>query len=307
MNLVIGAATGYTYEQIKLFLSTLKKTGYQGDVCLFVNNQNTKKDIELLKKNDVIVYPIQAYLQGIPKFISQRRFSRVLKPIHWFLPKFATLMPLKNKKKLLLIGSVSSFFLSVACSRYYYYYKFLSQQNFKYDAVLFSDVRDVVFQSNPFEKLKDDDSILFALEHKTCLLGTDPSNSRWVKHLYSTNEINKIKNYIVSCSGTTLARKNYYESYLAEMIKETAKQTHKIIGAYGFDQGIHNYLLRINAFKKYSLQYNGEGIYCTMLTTPSDEFKLIDNKIVNNDNSIIPIIHQYNWFPNIKLKVLEKL
>ncbi len=308
MNLVIGAAVGYTFEQIKPFLFTLKKTGYEGDICLFVNHQNTEEDIALLLEEGVIVYRIQNYLNYLPRFISERRFARILKPLHWLLPKLPSILPVSNIKRSLLIGSISSFFLSVACSRYYYYYKFLCQKKFKYEFVLFSDIRDVLFQSNPFDKLNGNETVLFAMEHETCLLGKDSSNSRWIKHLYKKEEIEKIENFVVSCSGTTLARKGYYENYLTEMILETAKQTHKIVGAFGFDQGIHNYLLRTNKFKNYSMQINGEGIYCTMLTTPINEFLLNNrNQIVNKDGSMVPIVHQYNWFPTINLDVLVNI
>lgn len=302
-NLIIGAATGYTYKQLFPFIKTLKETQYNGDIC-FLISYNTPNDlVKKLKEDGIVTIKVQNYLNHLPKILHNRFYSRFMKPIHKIYPYVINFLPISQNDKIKLIGKISTLFLSIACSRYYYYYKYINN-NRKHNRILLTDVRDVVFQRNPFE-IQQPEGIYLAIENTEIMLKNDSSNTRWIKNMYGKSELNKIGDAHVSCSGTTMGDENNIINYLKKMIIELSKVNYKIAGRFGYDQGVHNYLLRNNNFKNVNFMYNGESPVYTMLLTKN--FNIKDGTLYNNDNTITPLLHQYDWHPELNLKVLKSI
>src|ERR1044071_9873801 len=85
-------------------------------------------------------------------------------------------------------------------SRYFAYLDFLTRKGDEYDHVMLSDLRDVVFQTDPFAQHLPAD-IVFAQER--CLIGDDPVNCNWIADAYSRAVADNLRDCLVSCSGTT--------------------------------------------------------------------------------------------------------
>lgn len=60
-DLIIGAAVGYTDEQLKPFVNSLKRTGYDGDLVL-------------IRQNPYAVHPILSRFDLIPRYIDYQRW-----------------------------------------------------------------------------------------------------------------------------------------------------------------------------------------------------------------------------------------
>ena len=73
-----------------------------------------------------------------------------------------------------------SFTRSVHARRYAIYLDYLRAQLCRYDQVMMSDVRDVVFQRHPFEGIASPHCHFF-LESASQLIADDPTNSRWIE------------------------------------------------------------------------------------------------------------------------------
>ena len=84
-----------------------------------------------------------------------------------------------------------------------------------------TDVSDVVFQGDPFAKLPDG-ALLCFLEAAGRTIGQCPDNSRWIKQIYGLDQFEKMRNYEISCSGTTIGTHWEMIHYL-DLIMEHAK------------------------------------------------------------------------------------
>lgn len=301
-QVVIGAATGYQYHQVDPFINSLLKTGYSGDVVLIVYEDNAEL-MSKLKAKGIKLLTIKNFDNHKLKSLFKLRFNPRLQFIFWFIIHLINLTFFFNSKlRIFNLGRISSFNLSIACSRYYYYYKILSST--KYEHIMVSDVKDVVFQTNPFDNVEK--GIYFAIESKDVKIKEQKGNDKWVKRLFNEHEYTYLKEQNISCSGTTLGTREHMLDYFQLMIHILATNSNKIAGRFGYDQGAHNYIVWRKKVKDYHLVQNLAGFILTMVTTEESEF-IVNNEgmLTNKDGSIVSIIHQYNWFPNVKFKAIE--
>ena len=68
----------------------------------------------------------------------------------------------------------------VGVHRFHLYRRFLHQRRAHYDLVLHTDVRDVMFQDDPFERIDAHGGGVFFLESNHLLIGTSPTNRGWM-------------------------------------------------------------------------------------------------------------------------------
>lgn len=176
--------------------------------------------------------------------------------------------------------------------RYFWYQEYL--KDFKNIANVFiTDIRDVVFQDNPFSEV--DDMVYVAEEDnviENCSFNTD-----WIQSLYGDDYYNNIKNENIKCSGTLLAPFDkilFMVDYFVEhLLKYGSKldtgRVYKIL-----DQGIyHSFIKDHNEIC--SIKNNQEGVIFTMGHSKYVHFNR-QGQIVNDKNKLYPIIHQYDRF-----------
>ena len=68
----------------------------------------------------------------------------------------------------------------VGVHRFHLYRRFLERRRVFYDLVLHTDVRDVMFQDDPFERIEAYGGGVFFLESNHLLIGTSPTNRGWM-------------------------------------------------------------------------------------------------------------------------------
>jgi len=91
--------------------------------------------------------------------------------------------------------------------------------------------------------------------------------------------------------------------YLEKMIIVQAQITPGITGLGGFDQGVHNYMIYNNYFPVADVIKNPTGEVVTLENL--DTVTLTDNQeLVNQYNKVIPVVHLYDRYPDLKLKAL---
>ncbi|MFY0607975.1 MAG: hypothetical protein JXR10_14750 [Cyclobacteriaceae bacterium] len=304
-NLVIGAALGYNSAQLRPFVSTLRATGYTGDIVFFIAHNADEELIDFLYSFDVTPVRIQRFLNWIPKKIQIRRFSKYLRFIHKNYYHFLSWFIKDEKRFIHAVGSTSAWFLSVACSRYFYYYDYLNKHSGEYNYAMLSDVKDVVFQTDPFENIKEQ-KIYYAVENPAVRIKDQPGNDKWVRTLFGDSVHAELALNKISCSGTTLAYISCMIPYLEEMIKILGLNSYKIPGLFGYDQGAHNYVVWKKLIRDFELIENGEGPVTTMYTSEYHDFIVSeDGLMLNKDGSKVSVIHQYFGHPDLNLKVLR--
>ena len=189
----------------------------------------------------------------------------------------------------------------IQVDRYYYYRDCL--ENFT-DAthVLSCDIRDVMFQGDPFKFPLTADLEFF---QEPCLFRNCTANAPWVAGIYGKNGLDLVQDEYVICSGTTMgsyaSMKSYYDTMIREIerIRSTGRPLFQ-----GEDQPIHNYLIYSKKFSSYNIIPNGQGA----ITTIHHQQRLSFNRagqLLNDDNTPTPIIHQWDRADAL-VKVLEK-
>lgn len=109
-DLIIGGASGYTWDQLKYWVNSIQRSGFEGDIVLVATNI-TKETIDMLSSKGV---KLELY--------GQRDAEGNFKAHSNGAPHV---------------------------ERFFYIWNYIRQHEDEYDYVITTDTRDVVFQTNP--------------------------------------------------------------------------------------------------------------------------------------------------------------
>lgn len=172
------------------------------------------------------------------------------------------------------------------------YLSYLVHNQDKYDRVLLSDVKDVVFQSNPFDTM---DTKLH-LVTEDLKIKDQNLNAYWVRTDFGEDAFSRIGNETIICAGTTYGGIILVIDMVMKMLEQLPKNY----------QAILNYLCRTNQLINPVIEPNdGHSLVWTIGTkidTEHDDFYgIIGHHIVTLSPSVAPpIIHQYDRHLRIK-------
>lgn len=176
-------------------------------------------------------------------------------------------------------------------ARYPIYLKCIEQYYPDIDNVLLTDIRDVVFQANPFTEYPKNKLEFFAEAEifRNCIY-----NGPWVSKVYGDARLAEIADQSIVCGGTTMGNKEGIVDYLTAMIDEVQRihNSGRIL-EYGDDQPVHNHIVYSDRFKYANINHNGAGPISTMHYAGSLKF---DRKgyLLDNNDKIVPVVHQYD-------------
>ena len=185
----------------------------------------------------------------------------------------------------------------------YTIYKDIFEENFlDVERILLTDVRDVVFQDDPFKYPAQADLEFF---EEPATFSQCKCNGNWIQSVFGPEAFERLSDKWVICSGTTMGSRAGIVKYIDTMIEETEKVLGRGVPAFaGVDQPIHAYSIYDGLFDNFVTHKNGEG----PITTVHHQMILkVDRQgqLLNNDDSVTPIIHQWDRGDRVK-PVLEK-
>jgi hypothetical protein len=169
----------------------------------------------------------------------------------------------------------------------------------EHEQILISDIRDVVFQGNPFNNLPDQFLYLFK-EDPGVPIGKCQYNSYWVDCAYSNSIAEHLADKNIICAGTILGSKNKIIDLLFKIRHELFDIKHKDFYTYqnvNIDQAILNKLCYLDQALDVVTKTNGDiigtvGISLTV-TEALDVITISNNAVLVN--GITPsVIHQYD-------------
>ena len=259
-NLILGAAVGYNWDDLKIFIKSLRKF-LNCRVILIFENVLDKKLINKFKN-----YRIEYYI---------------------YKQKNQTHIPgLTNSKS------------DVGQRRYEMYESILNKIKKKPKKVLLTDTRDVVFQKNLFND-KLNKPINFFLENQKILNDTRNSRwlKRTVgKEQFNKIKNKKISCSGTTFGNFDQIKKYSFlmKKYLF-LYPYKRPLRHLIIfkKIEPYDQGIHNYLIYNNFFKDMQLHKNEFSKICTTAYMKRFSFNK-KGQLRNKKNEIYSVIHQYD-------------
>lgn len=282
---------------MQYFFSSLKNIGFAGDVVILVSDQiDPESKKTLIEQGIVLIYVKEKALQFTKKYANSRLWK-----IHYLFHKFLFTMLNSGTNRIGRLGRYVKRFHLISGSRYCFYYDYLQANREKYHYVLLTDVRDVIFQSDPFIGLNQTELLNFYEEGTT--IGKSFYTSYWIKHAFGTKAFDAIKEKMSICSGTTIGTVERIMHYLENMIFAQARITAGLTGLGGFDQGVHNYLIYNDYFPGSRLTANADAEVATLGESTSIWFNN-EMELVNREKKVIPVVHQFDRFPEMKLKAL---
>jgi len=178
--------------------------------------------------------------------------------------------------------------------RYFLYREYLAKH--PAERILLADVRDVIFQAAPFGHPWAD-GLNVTLEDGRVTIGQCPHNSHWVRGHLGEAALTELAAHPISCSGTTVGDREAMTAYLDAMTSRL-REYRPAERMAGYDQAIHNHLIRTDALAEVTLHDN-DGPILTLGYTEGEP-KLDDAGFVLNRTGRRPVIvHQYDRKPNL--------
>jgi hypothetical protein len=156
--------------------------------------------------------------------------------------------------------------------------------------VLITDLRDVLFQADPFaEPLR---GLEVFLEDASQRIGTCPFNSEWMRQTYGKDAVQSLSDKVVSCAGTTIGDRQSMIKYLTAMSTEVERKSRRQL-RHVEDQGPHNWLIYTGRLGDIAIRENEHARVLTMGAMPSFERDGAGN-LVNAAGDVPAIVHQYD-------------
>ncbi|ELP88788.1 hypothetical protein EIN_437680 [Entamoeba invadens IP1] len=200
---------------------------------------------------------------------------------------------------------INKTFTNGAVLRYFATYDYLSQNQEKYDRVVFGDFKDIYFFADGFATF-DANDLIFLIEckgvnsMKTCLTLAEPTNRGWIRTSFGKDIADKYANNKTLLSnvgvvlGGTKKMLKYLEIFKDNVIPEKADN-------WGHDQALHNKLLYSGYFE--SLNYTKD--YCTQRVCFSEDKSVVWNQkkkaLYTRGTGCAPVIRHKIRFKNSKI------
>lgn len=267
LNLVLGIINNYNFYNVSPFLFSLKRTGYDGDVCFFVGENVSPTTIKKLKEQGVIIMPFVSNPPFLSKVHPENTFD-LPNPVHLYN------------------------------YRHYFYYNYLSEFNEKYENVMLTDIRDVFFQRRPFD-FDIGDKINCAVEPK--LIKDCKFNSNWMKIGFGEKVFETLADKHIICAGTTWGSTESILEYLKKILGQICLLPDAFNCA---DQAVHTYMVHTGVIQNVKLNYNDEGVVMTMYHQTQHQLNE-NNEVVTPSGKVINVLHQYDRHPDL-VRILDK-
>jgi len=241
-NAVMAFASGYQLPQLIHFITSLWKTGYDGDLVIGVGTnltQETRSYLEYHARNraGLVVYEIPLSCQRknswqVLDLLEQTNATKTKGTAIW--------TPVLDARP----------FRRVSVVRYEYYWAWTNRYSSE-SLIFLADARDVYFQRDPMQAILhsfktpvvNNGTLVFFEEASK--ISESRANRKWIEKTYSSEVRKAMEDKMVICSGTTLGSQPAIESYARAMVHEF-DQTKCKRCATKHDQCFHNYLIHQN-------------------------------------------------------------
>lgn len=162
--------------------------------------------------------------------------------------------------------------------------------------VLLTDVRDVVFQGDPFARTSDQLEVF--TESEGSPLGAHAFNRKHLRALVGDALAGSMDARACICVGTVLGPADAISRFCRMLLLLAAIPRSEVGGAFGADQAACNLAIHLGLVEA-SIRPN-YGRVATVGDGPSDLLAIDEEgRILNPDGTISPIVHQYDRHPHL--------
>jgi len=163
--------------------------------------------------------------------------------------------------------------------------------------LLLTDVRDVIFQTNP-EKDLPQEGLHAYCECEKMTIEKCPYNSKWMRLAYSEEVLDWLGDRPIICAGVIVGGGVSMLAYITRLCAELVGLPPTV----GLDQAAHNVLMRTRLGG--TIHLNNDAVF-TVGYVPRNTVVMMD-WMVRNACGIPCVVHQYDRHPKLKQAILEK-
>ena len=161
-----------------------------------------------------------------------------------------------------------------------------------YNQVLLTDLRDVVFQGDVFEKYSNLKSFIGCPTEDVGLKNKyNPANYNWMKNVFGQEEADKLADCEIICAGTVLATVDAMKKFLVKMVDIVGTSSR-----LGDDQATFNYLARENLLDAENVVWMDcwDGlIFSVGFFHKEHPLRMSETAILNGNGGVPALVHQY--------------
>lgn len=161
--------------------------------------------------------------------------------------------------------------------------------------VLVTDVRDVVFQAEPFGPPPRRLEVF--VENEDGRLGDHAFNMKYMTALVGREMAATLADRPCICVGTVMGPRDEVARFCRLLLMLAAIPRSGIGGAFGVDQAACNLAVHLDLIRT-QVQPNFRRI-ATIGMTPGERLSFVDGKVVNPDGSVSPVVHQHDRHPHL--------
>lgn len=241
---VLALAAEYGLDSYLVFIESLRRAGFTGDIVLSVSPLDVQKpEIRAYLQSDphVVVYVPQQQCfnfegEAVDSVKGGTRVCHLFELYGTRTGDGADLTPLPDVRPA----------RTVSVTRYEIYY-IMARHYDPHQWLLLVDARDTYFQRNPFASVPrgTDPSArsgllyFFGENSDATRIGGSNMNRKWLSLAYGASVADALREKPIVCSGATMGEQVAVDAYLRAMVQESDETGTTI---YGADQGFHNFL-----------------------------------------------------------------
>ena len=183
---------------------------------------------------------------------------------------------------------------SIINIRWKMYFNYLNERNNQFNLVFAADVRDTIFQKDIFEFYEKKGSFLgVPIEDGTL---QEKTNKDWIIEYCDEELYESIKHERIICVGTIWGTPDKFKEFSSILYNALSNSPKSI------EQGVANFLFyHKKIFNNCMLKSDNYGPIMTIgLTKKENLFLDPQNNLLNFDNEIAAVVHQYDRKPHLR-------
>lgn len=308
-TLVLGSAVGLSVEQVRPFLASLREAGHGGDLGLIVDRRLARAlHADPLVEGAVLLASRQLLPLSFRRIHSSRGLWivwRSIQALAWAALALLARIPLRDDLRRRVGELIAEPVCTPMEARFLVYRRFL--RTHPHSRILITDVRDVLFQSDPFRALPEH-GLAASIETRRYTVASEPHNAAWVLQAYGPEMLERIGASPASCVGVTYGERRAMLTYLDLMSREIVGLPSAAARRGGADTAIHNVLLWTGRLGPVQHLETLASPVATLNGIPDDELAMSEGgRLLNRDGSEPSVVHQYDRSPSVARELLRSL